>query len=48
MTGTRISRHPEATELNKGADQFDFLVHSQAQDDQFGRHGKKLGAAWRE
>jgi len=47
LTRTRTSRHPDAPELNKEADLLEFLVHSQQQDDQFGRHGKKLGVAFK-
>jgi hypothetical protein len=47
LTQTRTTRHPEAPELSKEADLIEFLTHAQAQDEQFDRHGKKLGVAWR-
>ena len=47
LTRTRTSRHPDAPELDKEADLIEFLTHAQQQDDQFGRHGKKLGVAFK-
>jgi hypothetical protein len=47
LTRTRTTRHPDAPELNKEADLIEFLTHAQEQDDQFGRHGKKLGVAFK-
>jgi len=47
LTRTRTTRHPEAPELNKEADLIEFLTHAQQQDEQYGRHGKKLGVAYK-
>lgn len=47
LTKTRTTRHPEAPELNKEADLIEFLTQAQAQDDRMGRHGKKLGVAYK-
>ena len=47
LTRTRTTRHPEAPELSKEADLIEFLSHAQAQDDRFGRLGKKLGVAYK-
>jgi hypothetical protein len=47
LTKTRTTRHPEAPELNKEADLIEFLSQAQAQDDRMGRHGKKLGVAYK-
>jgi hypothetical protein len=47
LTKTRTTRHPGAPELDKEADLIEFLMHAQQQDDQFGRHGKKLGVTFK-
>src|SRR5271168_5058629 len=47
LTRTRTTRHPEAPELSKEADLIEFLTHAQEQDAQYGRHGKKLGVAYK-
>lgn len=47
LTKTRTTRHPEAPELNKEADLIEFLTQAQEQDDRMGRHGKKLGVAYK-